>query len=126
MTDIKEFKISLMERQGTPDKKSKCEYILKASATFDFNDYIEKTFPQASEEDRTDILKEISKMAFEDLVNKVKGEFDSVGVWIQIGSETLENAMDLSVLEGIKEYGEPGIVPIFELIKMTIPDDSNS
>ncbi len=123
MTDIKELKISLMEKQGAPDVESKGEYILRTSATFEFNKYVEETYPGADEEDREYILKEISRLVFEDLISKTKDKFDSVGVWIKVGDEVLENAIDLAVMEGIKQYGESGIVPIFELVKMTLPKD---
>jgi hypothetical protein len=126
MTDIKEFKISLMEKQGALDVESKSEYLLRTSATFEFNKYIEEAYPGADEEDKEYILKEICKLVFEDLVTKTQDKFDSVGVWIKIGDEILENSIDLAVMEGIKQYGEPEIVPIFELVKMTLPKDEIS
>jgi hypothetical protein len=122
MTDIKQIKISLMEKQGDADPSTgKGDYILRASATFLFNEYVQKTFPKAGEEDREQILKEGSQLIYQDLLEKSKDKFDSVGVWLTIGNKIYENSITISAIEGIQQYGEKGIVPIFELIKMSIP-----
>lgn len=123
MIDIKEIKISLMEKTGESSCKKfkKSEYIVKSSATLDFNTYMKGKYPEADEEDTEYILKNISNFIFEDLIGKTKDKFDSVGIWIKSKDNFWENAMDLPTLEGIKQYGEIGIVPVFELIKMTLP-----
>ena len=123
MTDIKLLRISLMEKKGEiKDEAGKADYIVKSSANFQFNEYVEKTYPEADEEDREQILKEASQLIYEDLLSKSKeDEFNSVGIWLTVGDQVLENAIDTAVLGGIKEYGQTGIVPIFEFIKMTLP-----
>jgi translation initiation factor IF-3 len=122
MTDIKQIKISLMESNGEVDPSTgKSDYILKTSATFQFNEYVEKTYPEIDEEGREQILKEASQLIYQDLLEKTKNKFDSVGVWLTIGDKVYETSITLSVMEGIQQYGEKGIVPIFELVKMTIP-----
>jgi len=124
MTDIKEIKISLMESKGEVDPSTgKADYIMRTSASFQFNEYVEKTYPEADEEDRLQILKEGSNLIYRDLIDKTKEKFDSVGVWLTIGDKVYENSIAISAMEGIQEYGEKGIVPIFELIKMSLPHE---
>jgi acetate kinase len=123
MTDIKEIKISLMESQGEVDPSTgKADYLMKSSASFRFNEYVEKNYPEADEEDRLKILKEASKLIYYDIISKTKDKFDSVGVWVTVGDKIYENSIDISTMEGIQEYGEKGIVPIFELVKMSLPN----
>ena len=112
-----------MEKKGEiKDEAGKADYIVKSSANFQFNEYVEKTYPEADEEDREQILKEASQLIYEDLLSKSKeDEFNSVGIWLTVGDQVLENAIDTAVLGGIKEYGQTGIVSIFEFIKMTLP-----
>lgn len=125
MTDIEIVKISLMEKHGeSKESKGKAEYTIKASATLKFNEYMEKSFPGLNDEDREKILMSVSNIMFTDLLNSsMKTDYDSVGVWLTSGGVTLENAIALSVLEGIKEYGTGDTVPIFEFIKMTLPNE---
>jgi acetate kinase len=123
MTNINEIKISLMESQGAMDPSTgKSDYIMKTSATFKFNEYVEKTYPEADEEDREEILKQISALVFQDIVLKTKDKFDSVGIWVTVGDQVFDNSIDSAVLSGIKEHGEKDIVPIYEFIKMTLSD----
>ena len=111
-----------METRGEIDPSTgKSDYLLKTSATFLFNEYAEKTFPEADEENRLQILKEISQLIYRDLIEKTKDKFDSVGVWLTIGEQVYENSISIAVMEGIQEHGVKGIVPIFELIKMSLP-----
>jgi hypothetical protein len=122
MTNIKEIKISLMGSQGEMDPSTgKRDYIIKSSASFQFNEYMEKTYPEADEEDREQALKEGSQLIYQDLLIKTKDKFDSIGIWIKTEDLIYENSMSISDIEGIQQHGEPGISPIFELIKMTIP-----
>lgn len=121
MTDIKEIKISLMETRGEVDPSTgKSDYIMKTSATFLFNEYA-KTYPEADEEDRLEMLKEACQLIYKDIIKKTKDKFDSVGVWLTIGEQVYENSISIAVMKGIQEHGVKGIVPIFELVKMTIP-----
>ena len=124
MTDINQIKISLMEKNGETKKEDgKTDYLIKTSATFKFNEYVEKTFPEVDGEGREQILKEVSQLIYGDLLEKTSDKFDSVGVWITLGEQIFENSIDIAVMEGIQQYGEKGIVPIFELIKMSIPEN---
>ena len=124
MTDIKQIKISLMESQGEVDSSTgKADYIMRTSASFNFNEYVEKTYPGADEEDREEILKQISSLVYQDIIKQTKDKFDSVGVWITVGNQVFENSINAAVLSGIHEYGEKGIVPIYELIKMSLPEN---
>ena len=124
MTDIQQLKISLMEKKGdVKGGQEKADYIIKGSATLQFNEYVKTTFPEINEEDRESILMQASQLMFQDLQEKTKDVFDSVGIWLTIADQVYENSIALSVMEGIQQYGEKGIVPIYELIKMTIPNE---
>lgn len=113
-----------MEKKGdVKGGQEKADYIIKGSATLQFNEYVKTTFPEINEEDRESILMQASQLMFQDLQEKTKDVFDSVGIWLTIADQVYENSIALSVMEGIQQYGEKGIVPIYELIKMTIPNE---
>jgi hypothetical protein len=127
MIDIKQIKISLMEKKGDVQEEvglpAKADYIIKSSATLKFNEYIDLNFPGIDDNSREIILKEASQLMYQDLLGKTKDPFDSIGVWLTVGDQIYENSIALSAMEGIQEYGEKGIVPIYELVKMTIPEN---
>jgi hypothetical protein len=124
MIDI--IQIALLEKAGELDK-GKTEYIQKISGSFNFRKYLKEYLKDENIDKKSQekILSEISQQIFNDLCNRV-GEtnfYDAVGIWITIGDKVLENSLDLSVLENIQQFGEPGIVPIFEFIKLTINNE---
>ena len=61
-----------------------------------------------------------------DLISESKDKLDTVGIWITFDDDSvIENSMDISILDSIGEYGENGIIPILEFVKMTLqPDES--
>jgi hypothetical protein len=120
MIDIDTLKIGLLEKKSEINKKGKTHYILKSSASFQFNNYINNLEDPITDEEEEEVLSKISETIFNDLLEKTKDEFNSVGIWIESESGKIENSIELSVFEGIKKFGNPGIVPIFEFIKMTI------
>ena len=116
-----------MERNwNAKEIKGKNEYTIKSSATLKFNEYLDKSFPGLDNEGGEQILKEVSNIMFLDLLNTARESqvyYDSVGIWLTIGDTVLENSISLSVLDGIKEYSTGDVVPIYEFIKMTLPNE---
>ena len=124
MTDIDKLKISLMEKTDefkTKDGEMKSSCIVKSTAVFCFNEYVSSTSPDASDEERETILCGVADKILHDLIEASPNvTYNHVVVWITVGDMVLENSMDISALTGIGEYGEKGIVPIYELIKITL------
>ena len=111
-----------MEKLGEKNEEAnQAEYIIKCSATLKFNEFIELKFPGMKEEDKVNILCQVSRDMYEDLLEKsISDVVDSVGVWIKSGKIIHENSISLSDLEAIQQHGEEGIIPIYEFIKMTL------
>ena len=122
MIDV--IQIALLEKVSELNKEGKTEYIQKISGSFNLKKYYKEYLKEENlnKEDQEKILSEFSQKIFKDLCNKVveKNFYDAVGIWITIGDKVLDNSLDLSVLENIQQFGEPGIIPIFEIIKMTL------
>ena len=126
MTNIDKLVISLLKKI---EEKSKIEenkeirysFLKKSTAVFRFNEYIDSTFHGATEEERESILSGVSDKILNDLIEQSTNlEYDYVGIWLTIGDDIIENSMDLSALEAIGKYGAEDIVPIYELIKMSL------
>jgi len=122
MTDIKLLKIALLENKGDVDSAGKGDFLLRTSGAFEFNEYVKLTYPEADEEDREKILKEACQLIYRDLLEKTHDKFDSVGVWLTVGDQVYENSIAIATMEGIQQYGQEGIAPVYELVKMTLPD----
>ena len=127
MWEIEDIKMALMEKIPGTEKPEGNDYISKTATLIKFMDYIKETHKELwdqSEEIKQDIVSQISDYMFKDLLERNGDQsIDSVGIWLTMGDKILENSLDLSTIEGMIQYGEEGINPIFELIKMTIDLD---
>ncbi len=130
MEKIKEFKISLMQRDNKKELKEneqeKSAFITKATAKFDLEKYFKenkKVIPEKREE-YENFISTLSKLIYNELLNKCKDHVDSVGIWINIDGITYENSIDIDVIQKMEEYGEDDVNGIFELIKLTIPNET--
>ena len=125
MKKIKEYRMSLMSKNF--DEKSKIEgksnYIIRCSAFLEVANYIKKQ--ELIEKEYDDFVLNSSKLLFEELLNHKRktniNNVDSIGVWVSFedGME-VDNSIDLSVLNDIKNYGSKDIEPIKEFFKMTL------
>jgi len=126
--EITEIKISLMERDETdPDleKTGKFNYIIRSSLTFDPVKYFSENYRESPEEINFENFLESSlKILFDSLVKSTKHLVDSVMIRVQISGESYELAMALEDLDHMEKYGNSGIIPIYEMFKMTITDES--
>lgn len=124
MNKIVECKLSLLEKDKnfSVDKKGQGNYIIRATAIFHPEEYLNKVESYLNEEE----YEEFILTAFKEMYNSLRDEcrdkvIDSVGLWIAYEDKTLiDNAMDLSVLEAMEQYGQENIIPIVELTKMTL------
>jgi hypothetical protein len=126
MKKILECKVSLMEKDinFSIDEESKGNYIIRTSGTFNPEKVLEdRTNKFIITEDEYKSFVETAIMTiYEDLLeNSTDKKVDTVGIWITFeDGEKIDNAMDISLLEAIEDYGEEGVISILELAKMTL------
>ena len=113
LTEIRSIQFSLLKRETDPDKKHQAEYTKKKSAKFIFP----VDFPR--EEEAFQLL--VADM-YKDLIYNAPEDIDSIGLWIEYDTITIDNAISLVTLSDIKEYSKEEINPIWEFFKMTIPE----
>lgn len=121
MKKIKEYRMSLMTKDSDKSKiEGKTNYIIKYSALLEVANYIKNQ--EVIEKEYDDFVLNSSKILFDELLkSKGKTNVDSVGIWVSFedGLE-IDNSIDISVLEDIKNYGSEDIEPIKEFFKMSL------
>ena len=74
-----------------------------------------------SEDIREEFFNKLLKQLYYDLLdNDNDFKSTSLGLWVEIENKNFENAIDLKVLNDMKQYGEKDVEPIIEFYKMTI------
>jgi len=125
MKKIKEFRMSLMEKdENFPTKeKGKLNFIIRSSAVLEVEKYMQTQDVIVEDDEYEDFVINSSQIIYDALMEKNKKHVDSIGVWVQFedGVE-VDNSMDLSVLNDIKTYGGDDIQPIQEFFKMTVQE----
>lgn len=127
MKKVKEFRVSLMEKEKdfSIDEEGRGNYIIRASGTFLPEEYLELNplvKSQVSDEEAyVDYVAQAAMLIAEELQRETEETpIDSVGIWVTFDNERkVESSMDLSVMETMKEYHE-GLNPFFEFAKMTL------
>lgn len=122
MKKIKEYRMSLMEKDSDESKLiGKTNYIIRYSALLEVANYMKKQ--KVLDKEYDDFVLNSSKLLFNELLKKKEktSKIDSIGIWVSFedGIE-IDNSIDLSVLEDIKNYGSEDIEPIKEFFKMTL------
>jgi hypothetical protein len=107
---IKSVSLSLMKKESDINE-GKAEYSKKISAKF-------KVPKNYLKDDET--AEELVTNMYNDIISKVTEDADSIGIWIEYKSTTLENAISLHTLDNIKEYSKQPINPIYEFFKLTL------
>ena len=106
------------------DDKGKGNYIIRSSGTFEPEKYIMEnvSFQDFDQDEYLSFVENAISMIYDSLLNENKETvFHTVGLWITFeGEDPIENAIDVSVLESIAEFGEEGVIPILEFAKMTL------
>ena len=123
MNIIKNFKISLMEKQFTPEKDEKKNignFVIKCSATLNTEELL-KDLIFKTEENYLEQIHQLVSNVYDDLIKENKNnKIDTVGIWITNDKGLiLDNSIRISVLDDIKNYGVKNINPIIEFFKMT-------
>lgn len=122
--DVKKFKsvrMSLMKVTGDINEEtSKAEYLVKGSAKFD----ITPEFYEALEkEEEKDLTEGLIAAIYEELLQKIDDDVDTVGIWIDYDEKIFENAIKIDTLSDMQKYGEKGIIPIYEFFKLSIKEE---
>ena len=126
MKRIVECKISLMEKEKdfSIDDKGKGNYIIRSSGIFNPENYLKgEDFEEIIEPDEyMGFIENAISLVYDNLIIESKDQVkDAVGLWITFDDgEKIDNAMDISVLEAIENYGEEGVNSILEFAKMTL------
>lgn len=106
------------------DDKGKGNYVIRSSGTFEPEKYImENAHSQDfTKEEYKGFVQNAITVIYDSLLNENKEKvFHTVGIWITFdGEETIENAIDIAVLESMAEFGGEGVIPILEFAKMTL------
>ncbi len=113
LTKIKSISLSLMKRE-TDINEGKAEYTKQKTAKF----IIPKNFFKKTNEE--EVLKTLISSMFNDLKSNSISNSDSLGIWVEYKSITLENAISLRTLEDIQEYSKEPTDSLYEFFKMTI------
>jgi hypothetical protein len=104
-------------KRETDVENGKAEYTKKKSVKFVIpEDFFENT-------DEEEMLKNLIFSMFSDLKENPPSDADSLGVWLQYETITVDNAVSLRTLEDILEYSKEGTNPIFEFVLMSMPNN---
>jgi len=129
MKKIKEFRMSLMEKDDEfPTKeKGKLNFIIRSSAVLEVEKYMRlQGVKECEDAEYEEFVLKSSQVLYEALMEKNNKPVDSIGVWVKFedGFE-VDNSMDISVLNDIKRYGGDDVKPVQEFFKMTIQEDES-
>jgi hypothetical protein len=124
MDKIKEFKISLMERdkafsdlKENKIQEDKSDFIIKSTATLDVQEFISKN--KIEEKNYENFILDSASEMYKNLFNETKRKVDSVGIWITfINNKKIESSMDLSTFDIMKKFND--VDPLKEFLKMIL------
>ena len=126
MNKIIECKLALMEKEKdfSMNDKSEGNYIIRSSAMFKPEEYLEEHYPEVvpSDEEYNLLIESSVHGMYDTLVEKSTQLHETLGIWLTLEDGTvIDNAIDLSVLEAMEQYGDGAVVPVREFAKMTLP-----
>jgi hypothetical protein len=115
LAEIRAIQISLLQK-GKEMKEDKTEYFKKKTARF----LIPPEFPRTDE-----YFAALVEDMYKELLEDAPSDADSVGMWIEYDTITLDRAMSLSALESIRSYSSKSpddqeMNVAYELFKMTL------
>jgi hypothetical protein len=114
LADIRSVQLSLLQK-GKEKKDNKAEYFKKKTAKF----VLPGNFPRTDE-----YFEALLHDMYEELMLYSPLDADSIGLWIQYDTITIDNAISLQTLKDIQEYSKTEIDPVYEFFKMTLPTQS--
>lgn len=114
LADIKSVQLSLLQK-GKEKKDNKSEYFKKKTAKF----VLPTSFPRTDE-----YFEALIHDMFKELMLYPPLDADSLGLWIEYDTITIDNAISLQTLNDIREYSKTEIEPEYEFFKMTLPQET--
>lgn len=121
MKKIKEYKMSLMEKDNNSKnkEKDKFNFIIKTSALLEVDKIMDDN--ELEDKEYIDFILNSSASIYEQLLDHKKDNIDSIGVWFTFNDgQEISNSIDLSILEDLRKYGSNDVNPIQEFFKMTL------
>jgi|ADurb_Gel_03_Slu_FD_contig_51_869167_length_628_multi_2_in_0_out_0_3 hypothetical protein len=107
---IKSITLSLLKRESDV-KDNEATYSKKVTAKF----VVPENF-HLVEENAPELLEGM----YSDLLKNAPDDVDSIGIWIEMDTITLDNALSLQTLDDIKKYSQADLNPAWEFFKMTL------
>lgn len=111
LEEIQSITLSLLKKESNINENNEAEYSKKITAKFT----IPPDFPRTEE-----MFSVLLKNMYSDLMKKAPKDVDSIGIWIDIGSIILDNALSLRTLDDIEMYSKDNINPAYEFFKMSM------
>ena len=111
LEEIKSITLSLLKKESDVDSDGTASYSKKVTAKFT----PPVDFPRTEE-----MFEALLKNMYEDLLKNATGDPDSLGIWIEMDSITIDNALSLQTLDDIQKYAKEEINPAWEFFKMTL------
>lgn len=111
LVPIRSIQLSLLKKGTEVDKYNKAEYFKKKTAKFT----LPPDFPKTDE-----YFEVLLKDMFEELMIDAPDGADSLGLWIELDSITLDNSITLNTLNDIKMYSKEEVNPAWEFFKLTL------
>lgn len=126
---IKEFSISLLEESNNDyidASLNKKEFIKRASGNINI-EAAERIYTKKGDKiNRDNFVNTISQLIYNELIQKTKNKYkiDAIGIWLKFEDDTIiDNSISLNTIQEIEKY-DKDISAIYELVKMTLPKDS--
>ena len=110
LAEIKSITLSLLKREIELDDNT-ASYSKKVTAKFT----PPTDFPRTEE-----MFEVLLKDIYNDLLKNSSGDPDCIGIWIEMDSITIDNAISLEALDNIQKYSSEDVNPIWEFFKMTL------
>jgi hypothetical protein len=107
---IRSIQLSLLKKE-TDIKNNEAEYSKKITAKFTFP----VDFPRTEE-----YFSMLLENMYSDLMKNAPEDADCIGIWIEMDTITLDNALSLRTLDDIKMYSKEDLNPAYEFFKMTM------
>lgn len=110
LEEIKSITLSLLKKESDIEDNTASyskKVTVKFTPPFDF--------PRTDE-----MFEALLTNMYEDLLVNTSGDPDSLGIWIEMDSIIIDNALSLNTLDDIKTYSQEDINPVWEFFKMTL------
>lgn len=107
---IQSIQLSLLKKE-TDVENNVAEYSKKLTAKFT----LPIDFPRTEE-----MFSLLLENMYVDLMQNAPEDADSVGIWIEMDTITIDNALSLQTLDDIKMYSKEDLKPAYEFFKMTL------